>query len=77
MPKSGALTRLRSLGLPKDDLEYLIDQWSQRDIDRDLLRCCLIHGMTIEKASEVIDRAPRHCADIVTKYCEKILQHTS
>ena len=76
MPKEGALTRLRKLGLPRDDLEYLVNQWVKKEPDKTLVKYCVIDEMTIERASELVDRTPRYSAEIIKRYCKELLLHT-
>lgn len=73
--KEGDLTRLRKMGLPKDDLLYLIDQWILKERDRELLKHCLVDGVSIEMASELVDCSPRGAAKMIKRGCSAILLH--
>lgn len=71
----GELTKLRKIGLPKDDLEYLINQWVLKEKERALLKHCLIDGVSVEKASELVDCSPRGAAYMLKRNCKTILMH--
>lgn len=61
--------------MPRDKLEYLIEQWIPNARDREILKCRLLDGLTFERLSEKFGISVRHTKRIVYKAEDRLFNH--
>ena len=62
-------------GLPRSEVEKLIDEWIWSERDRKILKRRLLDGVIYERLAEEFDLSVRHIKQIVYKSEEQLFKH--
>lgn len=62
-------------GLPRSEVEHLIDEWIFKERDRRILKRRLLDGICFEPLAEEFDLSVRQVKNIVYKGQSKLFKH--
>lgn len=65
----------KRFSIPRDEVEFYIDQWCFNEKYRHILKRRFLDGLTFDELAEEFDMSPRHIQKIVKEEGDIVLLH--